>query len=110
MADPRESKLPKWAQAELSRLRRDLSEEKRVNADLRGDIPDTNTYVLDYGRHNQPLPNNARVSFHLRQDDGRIRQSIQAYVEYGRLRIQGDNSLDIHPGSSNSFTLSFRER
>ena len=110
MTDARESKLPKWAQEEFRRLRRELNDERRINADLRGEIPDTNTYVMDYGRTNQPLPNNARVSFHLRQDDGRVRQSIQAYVEYGKLRIQGDNTLDIHPGSSNSFTMSFRER
>lgn len=110
MTDPREARLPKWAQEEMRTLRRDLDIERRVNADLRGEIPETNTWVLDYGRASQPLPNNARVSFHLRHDDGRIRRSIQAYVEYGHLRIQGDDTLSIHPGASNSFTINFRER
>lgn len=110
MADPREPKLPKWAQDELKRLRMDLSTERRISADLRGDIPETNTYVLDYGRTSQPLPPNARVSFHLRHDDGRIRRSIQAYIEgNGHLRIQGDDTLTIHPGASNSFAINFRD-
>jgi hypothetical protein len=101
--DPRESKLPKWAQSELSTLRRELSIERQRNAELRGDVPNANTFVLDYGHESTPLPRDARVQFDLRKDDGRVRQSIQCYVESGMLRIQGDYSLILHPRASNSF-------
>jgi hypothetical protein len=105
MADPREARLPKWAQEELSTLRRALDVERQNVAELKGVNPGSNTFLIDYGRTDAPLPRNARIGFHLHPDDGRIRQAIQVYVEDGALAIQGDYALTIKPRASNSFSV-----
>ncbi|WP_406379139.1 hypothetical protein [Streptomyces sp. NBC_00197] len=105
MPDPRESRLPKWAQQELSRLRRDLDIERQTVEELRGNIPDTDTFALDYIRGNSPLPKGSRVGFHPRPDDDFGRLQIQVYCESGRLRVQGDYALTVRPSASNSLTI-----
>lgn len=106
MSDPREPKLPKWAQDQLSSLRRKLSEAEAANAELRGIIPVTNTFVANYTRKDTPLPNNARITFMPNGDEGNVRQSVMAYIEQnGRIRIQGDYALIVRPGASNSLTV-----
>jgi hypothetical protein len=108
MADPRESRLPKWAQEQLSDARRKIRELERMNADLRSDVGDTNTHVLNYGSDDQPLPNNARVQFAFPGKGWD--QHIQVYVEGGRLRIQGGRTLVIHPAVSNAFWVALGDR
>jgi len=106
--DPREAKLPKWAQESLSGLRRELaSAERRVDA-LRGRNPGTNTFLLDYGTlQDFTLPRNARIDFRLEVPGiQHARTAIQVYIEQtGRLRVQGDSALLVHPSASNSLTL-----
>lgn len=106
--DPREARLPKWAQEELRSLRRELDSTQRKLKEAHGDIPDTDTYLLDYGSLTDwPLPRGARVAFHLTPPGlGRkVRQAIQAYVSDGALHIQGDTSLVVYPRASNSFNI-----
>jgi hypothetical protein len=104
--EAREARLPKWAQGELKQLRRLLSEQLQLNAELRGDIPGTNTWVSDYTHADRPLPANARIIFQPHgPDTGHIRRNIQAYIENGALRIQGDYSLTVHPSASNSLAI-----
>jgi hypothetical protein len=105
VTDPREDRLPKWAREELHRLRRDLETERKVTEELKGNNPDSNTFLIDYGRKDAPLPRNSRIGFHVRPDDGTCRQAIQVYVENRRLRVQGDYSLIVRMGASNSFTV-----
>jgi hypothetical protein len=87
----------------------ELNAERRRSAELRGDNPTTNTFVLDYGHDSQRLRRDARVSFHLREDTGRVRQAIQVYIENGRLRIQGDYSLIVRPSASNTFSVELED-
>jgi hypothetical protein len=103
--DPRESRLPKWAQEELHRLRRDLAAECQQVEELKGNIPDSDTFVIDYLRSNAPLPRGSRIGFYPRPDSDHLRQQIQVYCESGRLRVQGDYALIVRPCASNSLTI-----
>lgn len=103
--DPREVKLPKWAQEELSRLRRELHVSQQTIEELKWNNPGSDTFLIDYGRKDAPLPKNSRIGFHLRPDDGRSREQIQVYTEYGKLRVQGDYALIVRPTASNCFTV-----
>lgn len=109
MADPREARLPKWAQDELRTLRRELGSARRKVEELKGNVPDTDTYLLDYGSLDDfPLPKGARVAFHLTPPgyERKVRQAVQCYIASdGALHIQGDSSLIIYPRASNSFNI-----
>jgi hypothetical protein len=104
VSDPREERLPKWAQEELQSLRRKVLDAQLLNEELRGEVGQTNTFVLNYGDGtNQPLPNNARVEF--RWPSKRWDEHIQVYIEGDRLHIQGGRFLVIHPQVSNAFDI-----
>jgi hypothetical protein len=108
MSDPREARLPKWAQEELRSLRKKLGTTQRKLEESHGNIPDTDTYLLDYGSLTDwPLPRGARVAFHLTPQghERKVRQAIQVYASDGALRIQGDTSLVVFPRASNSFNI-----
>lgn len=105
MPDPRESRLPKWAQAELQRLRRELDAERQQVEELKGNIPDSDTFVLDYLRSNAPLPRGSRIGFYPKPDNDHLRQQIQVYCEAGKLRVQGDYALIVRPSASNTLTI-----
>jgi hypothetical protein len=106
--DPREARLPKWAQEELRNLRRELGSTQRKLEEARGNVPDTDTYLLDYGSLNDfPLPKGARVAFHMTPPGHtrKVRQAVQVYVSDGALHVQGDTSLIIYPRASNTFNI-----
>lgn len=108
MADPREARLPKWAQEELRTLRRELGASQRKVEELKGNVPDTDTYLLDYGSLNDfPLPRGARVAFHITPPghERSVRQAVQVYVSDGAVHVQGDTSLVMYPRASNSFNI-----
>ncbi|MEU9560328.1 DUF7239 family protein [Streptomyces fumanus] len=107
MADPREARLPKWAQEELSRLRRSLVQAEARNAELRGKVGKTNTHVQNFGQDDQPLPNGSTVRFQLRSDHWD--QYVSARVERGRLSLLGGRSLLVLPHVSNALYLSLRD-
>jgi hypothetical protein len=87
-------------------LRRELHAKERIIAELRGEIPDSDTYVIDYLHGDTPLPKGARVAFRLGPDDGRIRRNVQAYIEEpGTLYIQGDYGLAVLPSASNALRI-----
>ncbi|MFC9620240.1 hypothetical protein ACFTXM_09650 [Streptomyces sp. NPDC056930] len=106
MSDSREARLPKWAQEELLRLRRKLEVEQKRNAELRGEVGETNTHVQNYISDDQPLPNDARVKFQL---GGRYDQHVTVHVEAGRLWLNGGRFLVIHPHVSNAFRVAIGE-
>jgi hypothetical protein len=103
MADPREARLPKWAQEELAGLRRQVTRERKLNAELRGEVGETNTHVQNYGSDDQPVTNNARVQFRLGE---RYDQYVTVHVEGDSLWLHGGRFLTIHPHVSNAFRVS----
>ncbi|MQS40015.1 DUF7239 family protein [Streptomyces katsurahamanus] len=105
----RERKLPVWAQARLNSLRHNLAEERAHAAELRGEIETTNTYVGHYTREDQPLPDGARILYHLRPDDGSVRRSVRVYALEDALHVQGDHLITVYPQASNSLVIRFHE-
>lgn len=110
-ADPREERLPKWAQSELGRLRMRLREAERTIRDLQGDIPDSDTFASVSGvlSEDVPLPRGARVSFRLKGDE-RHRDTIVAYLTRSRwdgprLYVSGTQQIRVHPQSGNSIAV-----
>jgi hypothetical protein len=108
MADPREARLPKWAQAELSSLRRKLEVEEKRNAELRGQVGETNIHVQNYGSDDQPIPKGAAVKF--QTDDKRWDSHITVRVEGRSLWLHGGRGLVIHPHVSNAFRVVIGDR
>lgn len=112
VGDPREERLPKWAQGELADLRRKLREAKATIRELREDIPDSDTFVEGrvYGEDpDRPLPRGARLAFMLGDKPGR--GSVRAYVAREswagtRLYLNGDRVLRIDPQSGNALYVS----
>lgn len=108
MTDQREARLPKWAQEELTSLRRQLKTARTRIDELRWAVGETNTSVLNYGNDDQPLANNAHVQFDF--PGKRWDNHIQVYIEGGRLRIQGGRTLVIYPSVSNAFWVELEDR
>ncbi|MCX4554179.1 hypothetical protein [Streptomyces sp. NBC_01500] len=102
MADPREVRLPKWAQEELRSLRNKLDREAQHNAALRADVGETNVHVKNYISDDQPLPKDARVEFKL---GDRYDRYIAVHVTGNRLWLYGGRLLVIHPHVSNAFSV-----
>jgi hypothetical protein len=102
MADPREERLPKWAREEINGLRTQLRRERERNAELRGEVGETNTHVLNYGSDDQPLIKDARVQHRL---GPRFDQYVTVHVEGGSLWLHGGRFLTIHPHVSNAFRV-----
>lgn len=110
-ADPREERLPKWAQSELERLRMQLREAERTIRDLRGDIPDSDTFASVSGvlSEDVPLPRGARVSFRIKGDNQHW-DTIYAYLTRSRwdgprLYVAGTQPIRVHPQSGNSIAV-----
>jgi hypothetical protein len=100
--DPRESKLPKWAQSELSSFRMVVRSLEAALAEAKGNITDSGVHVVDYIRGNTPLPEDARVAWDLPlAEEPAPRRSIQCYREAGWLWMQGSHGLQIQPQASN---------
>ncbi|MFI2188017.1 hypothetical protein [Streptomyces sioyaensis] len=108
MADARESRLPKWAQEELGRLRRSLEAERARNAELRADVGETNIHVQNYSSDDQPIVKGASIHFGL--DDKRWDSHITVRVDGRDLWVHGGRTLVIHPHVSNAFRVRLGDR
>jgi hypothetical protein len=112
-ADPREPRLPKWAQEDLSTLRREVDTLTRLITDMRAEIPKTDTFVSDYLRGDTPLPPGARIDFVMTRDPGATdtSQRIQVYIgQEGGLEIQGGRGICLEPRASNSLRIRLERR
>lgn len=101
--DPREARLPKWAQEELRALRRKLEVAEQEAEQLRGNVGETNVHVQNYTSHDQPLPKGARVRFRVGE---RFDQYVTVSIEGERVWLHGGRFLTIHPHVSNAFAVS----
>lgn len=109
--DPREPRLPKWAQSELSLLRMRVRAAENRYADLRrmvaGDVPDADTFVdeITTSDDGYPLPVGVRVRFVLNDGEPTAR-AVRAYVHHDpwrgrRLYLSGDVALKVLPRAGN---------
>lgn len=106
MSNEREAKLPRWAQAELRRLRAQVETLERSSAELRAEVGDTDVHVLNYERANQPLPKNARIEFRL---GDRYDQVIQVARDDDTVRISGHRGICVIPVVSNVVAVRLRD-
>lgn len=103
MPDPREERLPKWAQPELRSLRRKLEVAEQEAEALRGNVGETDVHVQNYTSHDQPLPKGAQIKFRL---GDRYDEYVTVRIEGDRLSLNGGRFLTIHPHVSNAFSVS----
>lgn len=107
--DPREAKLPKWAQEELVRLRDKLAHEvaywKGKAYEATG--PEPSDILVDYRHDSTPrfLPSDSRVRFTLDADPNffpQRRRSVEAMIKDGELQLYaGEGKLIVMPVASN---------
>ena len=91
------TKLPKWAQQEISRLERDLA---YARAKLAAGPEDSNTFAEPYGAAPRPLGTGTLIRFQLGdpEDWGGY---IDAHIEGDRLVVHSGHSLSVKPWASN---------
>lgn len=92
-----ETRLPKWAQQELGRLRRDLAAATSQINQLTGKEPSPITYRVMMEEPTN-IPIRSTVEFKLSEINSRISCRIN---QYGWLDVSGDDSLCIQPRASN---------
>lgn len=115
--DPREAKLPRWAQQEMARLRRvaETCERWIAEADKRAEDarlntrPDDCDTVLDRGFASPVgLGDGVRVVFKLRDRTWRNEITVRVHPVSGRLEVSGSRPLTIIPQVSNVFHVEHR--
>jgi hypothetical protein len=94
MPDPREPKLPKWAQEELRNLRNKLETEKRRADEARigNGGPDSDTFIDPYDEVPIRLGRETRINFVLGD-------KFQEYFDVQIKRYHGDVYLEVHGGT-----------
>jgi hypothetical protein len=101
--DPRELKLPVWAQEKLAAFRREVSLGQAQVRMLRQEWPDgTNTVAEDSVLGQRHLGMNARVKFHLgprERDWIEVQRRLDDGVPY--LHVYGDHQLIVVPHVTN---------
>lgn len=110
--DPREERLPKWAQADLNRLRADLASARQEIADL---VPTENGPAAlaalalpatdDYG--GKPIPTNS--VFIVNHQRGRVWARIRVRRTDTGIEINGDRPVQITASASNDFRIDVQE-
>lgn len=99
--DPREAKLPKWAQEELRILRMRLDEARKREEDAQAGYPGTNIFLVKYPNL-VPLPKHSHIQFSL--EKGQIDVSLDPHGRGLYLMSQRSLSehLSVRPSSSNT--------
>lgn len=114
MAEGRLEKLPKWAQEEIKKLRRELDDRDKTITSLTGKTPLDEAYVMvgrNDSNNDMPFPRGTGVQFVLTPKGDKHRaEEVQVDVLTDRdgkrhLRILGDRPLSLRPTSSNGFEL-----
>jgi hypothetical protein len=99
--DPREDKLPKWAQDQLTTLRRQAAELEQVVTTLQGEHPGSNVRVGGgNSRTNLPLPRNAYIDF-----KGQFGWISVYHDRDGQVCVQGERPVILTMTAANRFKI-----
>jgi hypothetical protein len=109
MNDPREVKLPRWAQEELAKARQEAADAtKKLNEHLE-QLPKTGVW---YGKYENPIyiPDGDQVHWQMREGSKKTFGTISVFKAVkspewgagGRLIVNGDRSLQVLPSASNT--------
>ncbi|MFD8648676.1 DUF7239 family protein [Streptomyces mirabilis] len=102
--EPREDALPKWVRDKLQLMRVNLADERKRNAELRGDVGETDTLIRYYeGRPDTLLPPRSEVSF--LPDLAYPHREITCRMRDGQLLVHGERGLIVMPRMSNDITV-----
>lgn len=104
----KEARLPKWAQAELASLRRDLELAEEERDELREGFAgpeDTDTYADPYGPSPINLPKGGIIAFRIGYGPEDI---VHARVTDEGLDLNGMRGLVAIPRASNCFVIGVR--
>jgi hypothetical protein len=95
MAEHDLSKLPKWAQQEISRLR---ANEKHLRRRIEAGPEDSNVFAEPYSDSPTPLGKDTTIEFRF-GDGWHQKFKVDLVGEY--LEIYGGNTLQVEPQASN---------
>jgi hypothetical protein len=100
--DPREDRLPKWAQDHIASLRHSILAMQRA---LEQDVTNTNTFLkASYPIEDEALPNEARIVFKTASEK-RFGRFFEVHIEGEVLKIYCESAPSIKPTSSNCLEL-----
>jgi hypothetical protein len=103
--DPREAKLPVWAQELLQSYRATITDLSKTVTAFQGLHQGTN--VVLKGKSNQPdlpLPNYSAVAFRSNWGSVQVNHDLK-----GLVRIQGDNRLIVRLEAGNALTVELED-
>lgn len=109
MSDPRESKLPRWAQEALADERRRADTAERKLAAHKETVQKTRIW---FGHYDNPIYvpvfyGHERVHFDLGELGEHYTEVQVGFTRDGRLEVQGGHSLSVDMQSSNTFQVRF---
>jgi hypothetical protein len=106
--DPREDKLPKWAQDELGRLRTTTSNQASRIADLTSGPEESDAFLSVGFDQEKPLGPHARIAFRLPRKPGSVVNNDVVVYRDGTdsLNINAENgSIHVLPSATNSVRI-----
>ena len=113
LPDPREARLPVWAQGLIGRLRREVEDERRRADEARGSggPEDTDTVIDPYDDVPIRLPKGERVRFLVGRDHYEwIDCQVLHHATLGRVvQVMAGTSLVVHPSVTNVVYLGVRQ-
>jgi hypothetical protein len=105
--DPREDRLPKWAQDHMNALRSSIRQMQKA---LEQDVNDTNTFLqCSHPIEDEALPKNARIIFKTDEKTTWADQ-FQVHIENDTLKIYAATTVLIKPVSSNLIEIRMEDR
>lgn len=105
--DPREERLPKWAQEHMNALRNSILTMQRA---LEQDISNSNTFLkTEHSVEDEALGKSPRVVFKTNNDRPWLNE-FQVHIEDDTLRIFAATTMIIKPTSSNMLQIRMEDR
>lgn len=107
-ADPREERLPKWAQDKLRDLRRHAGEQEEVaRRAVFGTDPAKSTALLNplAGHGGIGLGENCVVRFRQGVKPGQSPAWVDVEVRFGAVWVRADRALSVEPVAANSLRV-----
>jgi hypothetical protein len=102
MNDPREVKLPRWAQEELARARQEATDAKERLATYEATLSKTSVWHGNYVDPPIYLPEHTQVHWQMREGSKTFDTITVHRDDHHGLLLHGSTSIRLLPGASNS--------
>jgi hypothetical protein len=105
--DPREERLPKWAQDHINSFRSAIRQMQKA---LEQDVADSNTFLqCSYPIQDEALGNSPRIIFNTGDPRG-LTDKFNVHIEGDTLKIYAATTVLIKPTSSNLIEVRMEDR